>query len=84
MLRANPLSRRPDHKEGVNRDNKGQTLLKLEFFAIKAISCKHTSLLRLYPQHTTKHYTKTYCCHVRGGSVNSDEGGRGTQVAGKV
>jgi hypothetical protein len=43
MLCADPLSRRPDHKEGVNRDNEGQTLLKPEFFAIKAISCKHTS-----------------------------------------
>jgi hypothetical protein len=43
MLCANPLSRRPDHKEGVNRDNEGQTLLKPEFFAIKAISCEHTS-----------------------------------------
>jgi hypothetical protein len=43
MLRADPLSRRPDHEEGVNRDNEGQTLLKPEFFAIKAISCEHTS-----------------------------------------
>jgi hypothetical protein len=43
MLRADPLSRRPDHEEGVNSDNEGQTLLKPEFFAIKAVSEAHES-----------------------------------------
>jgi hypothetical protein len=45
MIRADPLSRRPDHEEGVNNDNEGQTLLKPEFFVIKAISREHTSLV---------------------------------------
>ena len=43
MLRADPLSRRPDHEEGVSSDNAGQTLLKPEFFAIKAIQPGHAS-----------------------------------------
>ena len=43
MLRADPLSRRPDHEEGVSSDNFGQTLLKPEFFAIKAMQPGHTS-----------------------------------------
>ena len=43
MLCANPLSRRPDHEEGVSSDNVGQTLLKLEFFVIKAIKLRHAS-----------------------------------------
>ena len=43
MLLADPLSRRPDHEEGVSSDNAGQTLLKLEFFAIKAIQPGHAS-----------------------------------------
>ena len=43
MLHADPLSRRPDHEEGVSSDNVGQTLLKLEFFAIKAIQPRHAS-----------------------------------------
>ena len=37
MLRADPLSRRPDHEEGVSSDNSDQTLLRPEFFAIKAM-----------------------------------------------
>lgn len=41
MLRADPLSRRPDHEEGVSSDNDGQTLLKPEFFAIKAMFTSH-------------------------------------------
>jgi hypothetical protein len=41
MLRADPLSRRPDHEEGVNSDNSNQTLLKPEFFAIKALQTSH-------------------------------------------
>jgi hypothetical protein len=43
MLRADPLSRRSDHEKGVNSDNKGQTLLKPEFFAIKAMLPAHES-----------------------------------------
>jgi hypothetical protein len=43
MLCANPLSRRPDHEEGVNSNNEGQTLLKPEFFTIKAVSEAHES-----------------------------------------
>jgi hypothetical protein len=43
MIRANPLSRRPDHEEGVTEDNVGQTLLKPKFFALHAISCQHQS-----------------------------------------
>ena len=34
-------SRRSDHEEGVDRDNSGVTLLKPEFFAIKAIAATH-------------------------------------------
>ena len=37
ILHADPLSRRPDHEEGVMDDNASHTLLKLEFFAIKAM-----------------------------------------------
>jgi hypothetical protein len=43
MIRANPLSRRPDHEEGVNEDNAGQTLLKPQFFALHAVSREHQS-----------------------------------------
>lgn len=43
MLTADPLSRRPDHEEGVNFDNKDQILLKPEFFAISAIDASHES-----------------------------------------
>ena len=43
MLRADPLSRRPDHEEGVSSDNYGQTLLKPEHFAIKALQPAHFS-----------------------------------------
>ena len=43
MLQADPLSRRPDHGERVSSDNIGQTLLKLEFFAIKAMQTSHAS-----------------------------------------
>ena len=43
MIRADPLSRRPDHEEGVHNDNEGQTLLKPEFFTIKAIQTSHES-----------------------------------------
>jgi hypothetical protein len=43
MIRADPLSRRPDHGEGVDLDNSEQTLLKPEFFAIRSISTTHES-----------------------------------------
>jgi hypothetical protein len=43
MIHANPLSRRPDHEEGVTEDNTGQMLLKPKFFALHAISCQHQS-----------------------------------------
>ena len=41
MLTADPLSRRPNHEEGVNFDNENQILLKPEFFAISAIENSH-------------------------------------------
>ena len=43
MQAEDPLSRRPDHEEGVNLDNSDQTLLKPEFFAIQAIKATHES-----------------------------------------
>ena len=43
MIRADPLSRRPDHEEGVDSDNQGRTLLTPEFFAIKAMQPSHES-----------------------------------------
>lgn len=43
MLTADPLSRRPDHEEGVNSDNNDKILLKPEFFAINAINNTHDS-----------------------------------------
>ena len=43
MLTADPLSRRPDHEEGVNFNNENQILLKPEFFAISAIKNSHDS-----------------------------------------
>ena len=41
MYVSDPLSRRPDHEEGVNLDNSDQILLKPEFFAISAIEPTH-------------------------------------------
>ena len=41
MPTADPLSRRPDHEEGVKLDNRDQILLKPEFFAIQAIESSH-------------------------------------------
>ena len=41
MGKADALSRRPDHKKGVENDNDEQTLLKLEFFAIHALQQGH-------------------------------------------
>ena len=43
MLTADPLSRRPDHEEGVNSDNADQILLKPQYFAISAIENSHDS-----------------------------------------
>ena len=43
MLTADPLSRRPDHEEGVEFDNRDQVLLKPEFFAIGAVDSSHES-----------------------------------------
>ena len=37
MGKADSLSRRPDHKKGMEDDNKNVTLLKPEFFKIRAI-----------------------------------------------
>jgi hypothetical protein len=41
MLRADPLSRRPDHEEGVIDNNTGQMLLWPEFFALHSITKAH-------------------------------------------
>ena len=41
MGKADTLSRRPDHKEGVENDNDKVTLLKPEFFAIRALQQGH-------------------------------------------
>jgi hypothetical protein len=41
MGKADTLSRRPDHKEGVENDNKEVTLLKPEFFAICTLQQGH-------------------------------------------
>ena len=41
MQAEDPLSRRPDHEEGVQLDNRDQILLKPEFFAIQAIEPTH-------------------------------------------
>ena len=41
MLAVDPLSRRPDHEEGVKLDNRNQILLKPEFFRINAIESSH-------------------------------------------
>ena len=45
MKRADPLSRRPDHEEGVKLDNRDQILLKPEYFIIKALQPTHNSLV---------------------------------------
>ena len=41
MGKADALSRRPDHKEGVEQDNSDVVLLKPEFFAIRALQQGH-------------------------------------------
>ena len=45
MQAEDPLSRRPDHEEGVNFDNQDKVLLKPEFFAISALEATHESLV---------------------------------------
>ena len=41
MLKADTLSRRPDHKKGVEDDNKDITLLKPEYFRIHTLRQGH-------------------------------------------
>lgn len=45
MQAEDPLSRRPDHEEGVNLDNNNQILLKPEFLKIHAIETIHDTLI---------------------------------------
>jgi hypothetical protein len=46
MLRADPLSRRPDHEEGVKTNNLDHTVLKPKFFAIKAMFTCHLAIVQ--------------------------------------
>ena len=41
MAKADSLSRRPDHKKGVEHDNENVTLLKPEFFKVQAMMQGH-------------------------------------------
>ena len=41
MGKADTLSRRADHKKGVEHDNENVTLLKPEFFKVRALSQGH-------------------------------------------
>ena len=41
MAKADSLSHRPDHKKGVEHDNENVTLLKPEFFKIRALMQGH-------------------------------------------
>ena len=41
MKKADTLSQRPDHKKGVEDDNKDITLLKPEYFRIRALRQGH-------------------------------------------
>ena len=45
MQAEDPLSRRPDHEEGVELDNRDQILLKPEHFAVLTIDTTHESLV---------------------------------------
>ena len=45
MQAEDPLSRRADHKMGINLDNTNQVLLKPEFFTINALETSHESLI---------------------------------------
>jgi hypothetical protein len=46
MLRADPLSRRPDHEEGVKTNNLDCMVLKPKFFAIKAMFTSHLAVVQ--------------------------------------
>jgi hypothetical protein len=46
MLRADPLSRRPDHEEGVKTNNLDCMVLKPKFFAIKALYTSHLAVIQ--------------------------------------
>ena len=41
MAKADSLSRCPDHKKGVEHDNENVTLLKPEFFKVRAMMQGH-------------------------------------------
>ena len=41
MAKADSLSHRPDHKKGVEHDNENDTLLKPEFFKVRAMMQGH-------------------------------------------
>ena len=43
MQAEDPLSRRTDHEEGVDLDNRDQILLKPEYFAIRSLEATHES-----------------------------------------
>ena len=45
MTTADPLSRRPDHGEGVDGDNEERILLRKELFTINAIDINHDTLI---------------------------------------
>lgn len=44
MLTADPLSRRPDHEEGVELDNRDQILLKPEYFTVRALEASQQEI----------------------------------------
>ena len=46
MGKADALSRRPDHKEGVEKDNNEVTSLKPEFFTIRSLQQGHLMIDR--------------------------------------
>ena len=45
MQAEDSLSRRVDHKMGINLNNTNQVLLKPEFFAINTLEASHKSLI---------------------------------------
>ena len=45
MQAEDPLSRRADHRMGIDLDNTNQVLLKLEFFAINTLEASHELLI---------------------------------------
>ena len=44
MQAEDPLSRRPDHKDGVEYDNAESVLFKPEFFTIATVNAAHESV----------------------------------------